>query len=53
MERLGWKRTGLGKFEQGILHPLWTEVKGKRGEGRIINNNINYDCESYPTAKKP
>lgn len=49
--RMGWKGKGLGKYEQGIIKPLFTKIVGKKGEARIINENDHIDLETYGFKK--
>lgn len=47
--KLGWEgSSGLGKYEQGIKVPLYTiTTNGKKGEGKIVNNDKEYDTDKY------
>lgn len=52
LTKMGWNGKGLGKFEQGIVKPLYTKIVGKKGEAKIINENQNYDFDSYYIKKE-
>lgn len=41
MERMGWKGSGLGKDEQGIVTPLIAK-KNSSSSGKIVQSELTY-----------